>query len=405
MDLISRRHALGLIAGGSLMLAGCGGPRMPRHDDDAEMKRFSEQGYSSASALTPEPHHEVWRRGDEVLDVNFLLPKSPDSLPLIIYLPGLGETAEAGEVWRRAWAQAGYVVVSVQARRIGLLWTSAAARNGDFAKLAREQFATKALAARVEDIEFVVNEILRQVVAAQGIYKHIDGRRVAVAGFDLGAQTALALAGEKHPGTGLFKAPPSLRAAIVLSPHANVAQGGLAERFESIAIPVLTITATEDGDPYGLVDTPFARQAPFNFMPPGDKYLLVLEDGSHQILAGANRPIEEDAMRGPPPGRDGMGGGRMGPPGRMSRFGGSGGGPGGMVGGMGGPDMGGRPPPGGMGMRRPHGTGLRRQALVVERVSLAFLDAIIKEDPVAMEWLARDASRWMDPLARLYAKQ
>lgn len=65
---------------------------------------------------------------------------------------------------------------------------------------------------------------------------------------------------------------------------------------------------------------------------------------------------------------------------------------------------GGGPPPGGMDVRRSSGAGSRRQAIIIERVSTAFLDAVIKDDPVAREWLARDASRWIEPLARLQAK-
>jgi hypothetical protein len=57
-----------------------------------------------------------------------------------------------------------------------------------------------------------------------------------------------------------------------------------------------------------------------------------------------------------------------------------------------------------MGMPRRAGGGAQRQTVIVERVSLAFLDAFVKEDPVAAEWLARDAVRWIDQVAILAAK-
>jgi hypothetical protein len=47
---------------------------------------------------------------------------------------------------------------------------------------------------------------------------------------------------------------------------------------------------------------------------------------------------------------------------------------------------------------------LQRQTVIIERVSVAFLDTAVKDDPVAREWLARDAGRWSDPLARLKMK-
>jgi len=85
-------------------------------------------------------------------------------------------------------------------------------------------------------------------------------------------------------------------------------------------------------------------------------------------------------------------------------MGGGMGGPGGMGGGMGGP--GGMPgaTPGEARFRKSAANGTQRQVLIVERVSLAFLDAAIKGDPVAREWLVRDAVRWIDPLARLEMK-
>jgi hypothetical protein len=47
---------------------------------------------------------------------------------------------------------------------------------------------------------------------------------------------------------------------------------------------------------------------------------------------------------------------------------------------------------------------LLRQIVVIERISVTFLDATVKDDPVAREWLERDAVRWSDPLARLEMK-
>ncbi|WP_287635045.1 hypothetical protein [Accumulibacter sp.] len=42
--------------------------------------------------------------------------------------------------------------------------------------------------------------------------------------------------------------------------------------------------------------------------------------------------------------------------------------------------------------------------MIVEHVSLAFLDATAKFGPVARDWLARNATCWADPLAKLGPK-
>jgi dienelactone hydrolase len=389
----SRRHLLGMFAGSALLaVAGCTS-RPPGGDEDAGFKQFSRRGYEASVSSIAEPYRDIWLRGEDEIAVSLLVPRSSAPSPLVVYLPGMGESVEAGELWRRAWAQAGYAVASLQTGKDAALWSSATGRGGDFTRVAREQFDAKMLAARLHCVDFVLKNIVRRAAAQEGVFGRIDTGRVAVAGFDLGAQTALALAGEKHPGMGPLAALPSLRAVIAMSPHARVS-GGFAARFGGIALPVLSITGTEDADPYGLVDSPHTRQAPFKFMPPGGKYMLVLEDGTHQLLAGALRPMNAEQEM-----PDSRRGGGM--PGGGDRMGGPGGGmgkPGGMRGG--GPS--GAPP--GMGGPRRAGGGAQRQTVIVERVSLAFLDAFVKQDPVAAEWLARDAARWIDRTATLAAK-
>jgi predicted dienelactone hydrolase len=406
---LERRRAI-FLAGSAALLAACGGPRVPRREEDSELKRFTERGYTAAATATAEPHRDMWLRGDEEIVIELLVPQSASRSPLVVYLPGLGEPVEAGAVWRNAWAQAGYAVASLQTGSGGALWSSASGRNGDFAKVAREQFAVKSLATWLDRVAFVLQGIVRRTKSGESFYARIDTDRIAVAGFDLGAQTALAFAGEKHPGMTNLPAMPGLRAVIALSPQAILARGGFAERFGDIRLPTLTITGTEDVDPYGIVESPHTRQAPFSYMPPGDKYLLVIEDGTHQLMAGGNRPLTaaEDANGAPGdfPGDDGRrepsgGMGRGGPGGGRGGMGGPGGGRGGMEGGPGGAS-GGRPD--GARFRRSAGIGLQRQTVIIERVSVAFLDTAVKDDPVAREWLARDAGRWSDPLARLKMK-
>lgn len=408
-----RQRVLAFLLGSVLLIAASAVPRRVLGEErDAELARFASRGYESAAPTTTVTIQDVWKHGNEEIMIELLLPSNVAQAPLVIYLPGLGEPVEAGEKWRNGWAQAGYAVASIQIVGSAALWTTSAGRNGDFKLVASEQFAVKSLNTRLERLNFVLREIARRAQGGDSAYGRIDTSRVAVAGFDLGAQTALAVAGEKHPGMADLPAMPGLRAAIALSPHAILARGGFVERFGAIHLPTLTVTGTEDGDPYGLVDSPHTRQAPFNYMPPGDKYLLVMEDGTHQLLSGASRPVAlpgEDANGAPqdfPPG-----GGRRGPPGGMGRSN-FGGGPGGMggPGGRGGP--GGEDGPGGMGRPPPDhaafqrfaAKALLRQIVIIERISVAFLDATVKDDPVATEWLARDAARWSDPLARLEMK-
>jgi hypothetical protein len=40
----------------------------------------------------------------------------------------------------------------------------------------------------------------------------------------------------------------------------------------------------------------------------------------------------------------------------------------------------------------------------VERVTTAYLDAMVKADPIATEWLERNATRWLGDSAELLTK-
>ncbi|MBI3148413.1 MAG: alpha/beta hydrolase [Betaproteobacteria bacterium] len=415
---------LAALAGGAA-LAGCGGPRRWGGEEpgaeraDAELRQFAARGYDSAATSIAETWRERLLFRDDEIAVELLAPRQGPPVPLVLYLPGMGETAAAGERWRKAWAAAGYAVAALQSVRASSLWASAASRRGDFAPQALEQFAPQALAERLAQVEFVLHEFARR--GTDGLFAQIDLSRVAVAGFDLGAQTALALAGEKHPNLARAASVPGLRAVITLSPYVRIS-GGLLDRFSDIRIPVLAVTGTEDHDPYGLVDSPLTRRAPFEYMPAGGKWLLVVGAGTHAMLSGSAPTAEADsgdpAERSSRRGAEGEAGrGRSGGPGGSDGPGGSGGprgsgGPGGMGGrgGMGGKGGGaGGPPQGGPGRSAGQGEGrmggaFKRHALMVERVSLAFLDANLRSDPIAGEWLARDAARWLGPAVTLRSK-
>jgi dienelactone hydrolase len=407
-----RRRLLVLLSGSVALLAACGGPRPAQREEiDSELSRFVSRGYDPAVTVATYPFRATWQQGDEKIILDLLLPRGTVAAPLVIYLPGLGEPVQAGETWRRSWAQAGYAVASIQTPDGAP--PRPAGRDGDdpgktddtvdHAGVAREQFAVKSLAARLERVAFVVQGMTRRAQGGDSIYGQIDTSRVAVAGFDLGAQTALALAGERHPGLAARPALPGLRAVIALSPSAILARGGFVERFGGISLPTLAITGTEDQDPNGLVESPFTRQAPYRYMPPGDKYLLVVEDGTHLFLSGGSRAFASRERGNGAPAEAPPDGERREPPGDMGGGGGPGG-PGGGMGGRGGPGQRAGGQRDEAALQRAAASGAQRQSVIVQRTSLAFLDAVVKNDPVAREWLVRDAARWSDPLARLEMK-
>jgi len=385
-----------------LLLGACSSPRREPLADDPALRRYADRAYHPERRYAVETLAESWLSSDPAapgdIPVELSLPREAGSFPLIVYLPGLGESADAGQSWRKAWAAAGYAVLVLQPKRFGpAAMQGRYAKSADFTALARENYATAALNERLRAVDSILSILEQRIASGVAPYDRIDSRRLVVAGFDLGAQTVQALAGERVPGVVLpsFKYP--LQAAIILSPYANAAGGGFAKRFSAIGLPVFAATATEDSDSFGVVTSLAARLAPYNYMPAGDKYLLLLSGGSHRLLAGSGSVAEKAEADQAGPGGEG-GGARRGGGGGMPPGGGGGGrgGPGGGMGGAGGNSAG--------SMSAFPVASNARQTIAIQGVSLTFLDATLKTDPVAREWLERDAGRWLESVGELRRK-
>lgn len=163
---ISLRHALSAIIA-AVVLVGCasgtGGLARNNASTDAEVARHVERGYVSDHAYATVTVNDTWTIDGEPVAVSLMLPAGNDRFPLVVYLPGLGETAESGMAWRKAWAEAGYGVLSVQPASEGIaVWKSEQARLGDFQAVARTHFSAASLARRARLMEDVFAELARR---------------------------------------------------------------------------------------------------------------------------------------------------------------------------------------------------------------------------------------------------
>ncbi len=382
------RRALWLLLALGLALPGCKSAPATATKPEATARKLAEHGYTPESHFGTALLRETWLHGDTPLDVSLLQPDTRGPFPLVIYMPGLGESALGGSLWRTAWAEAGYAVFAVQPAALGeSALRSEKARVGDFHGLGKEHFSAASLTARIDHLSFALARLRERARAGVAPYSTIDTRRVAVAGYDLGAQTAAALVGEKADGAVLPTADWNLRAAVLLSPYVDLAApGGVSRRFAAVRVPVLSITGTEDADPFGIVSSPGLRRAPWQSMPAGDKYLLLLPSGTHRLLAGVGyTETGAPPPRGPADSGLGSAIAPSSEAGKQSRRGGTGGGLD-----TGSPD-------------RPHPFDVQ-QIVAIRTVTTAFLDAEVRDDPVAREWLAKDAPRWLGESAQLQVK-
>jgi dienelactone hydrolase len=273
MDLmqrrLSRRAAMATgLASIEALLAACATPAVPVPTPAPPASAYvpAHEGATQTTA-------GLWQLPGGPVKTVLCGPQDSGTWPLVVYLPGLGEPSDAGERWRVAWASAGYMVLSVQAlAEDASAWTSELARNGDFKALGQERFADSATRQRVGALLEVLAQARRNADA--GPWRRIDWNRIAVAGFDLGAHTAMAIAGERVAGmdTPLRVRIPAIRAALALSPYAAT-KAELATRYADIRVPVLGVTGDLDTDPLGLLGDARVRTVPFEHMPGPGKYL------------------------------------------------------------------------------------------------------------------------------------
>ncbi len=332
-----------------------------------------------ASAYQPS-HNETagwdatWQLDQQSVGVAWLAPATHERLPLIIYLPGLGEPASGGVEWRKAWAQAGYAVLSVQGQAYDQsIFASPQALDGDFRGVASRHYTAAVLRDRLSTLQKVLTEVRARAAKGDAQLAAIDWNQVVVAGFDFGAQTAEALAGALEPGatSGVAIQP---KAVLLLSPY--VEAGARRELFAQISAPVLSMTGQEDEDPFNWVSSYRQRQVLGESVTVAGSLQLELNKATHKTLSGTelfNRPKKADKGGDPPSDAS---------KGRGHKHGAKSGG------GVHSP-MAGEPAPD------------PKQVAAIQAVGVAFLDSRIKHNPAATEWLLKGAPGWLEGAGRL----
>lgn len=212
------------------------------------------------------------------IPVRIRMPAGNGKVATIVFSHGLGGSLDAGAIWARAWAEEGFAVVNVQ---------HAGSDSAIFGKPGfRSALGSAQLIARARDIQFVLSELGRRVAEGRCDLTRIDHKRIGMAGHSFGAQTTQAITGqtfEMAVEPPLFD--PRVKAAIGFSPSPPLI-GSAEAAFSSIHIPFMSITGTADELLMVTPITALQRQLPFRMMPPGDKYLLVLDGGTHAMFAG-----------------------------------------------------------------------------------------------------------------------
>lgn len=249
-------------------------------------------GYGAPGAYKIETALSIWKDTSRAREVPVKLyfpvtAAKTDAVkfPVILFSHGLGGSREGGKRWADHWASHGYVVVAMQHNGSDeALWKGAPPR--DFADRMKAGMTMSNLGLRVDDVHFVIDEIIRRTAANEAAFANVDAKRIGMSGHSFGGQTTQAVAGQRVPSSDKQPALETrITAAIAFSANARN-KTDLPRQFGGINLPFFSITGSEDGSILGDDTKPGDRRLPYANMQPGQKYLAVFDSGDHMVFGG-----------------------------------------------------------------------------------------------------------------------
>jgi dienelactone hydrolase len=293
---------------------------------------------------------------ERAIPIKVRVPDGTAKVPLVIFSHGMGGSREGGKAWGEHWSANGYLVVHLQ--HLGSdesVWKGPG--EGEPKQRLRAAATPEQLIGRVDDVRFVIAEIERQQRSdAKTWTARADLSRIAMTGHSFGAHTTMALAGQRYPGPVKKLDDTRIKAFIALSPNASGQPRSFTDRYGSMTAPFLSITGTNDGDVFAentrSKSAVEKRKAVFEHQPPGNAYLFVLNDADHMVFNGNEAQTLRDWRRNTPLSAE----------------------------------------------------ELKRIHSAVNDTSLKFLDAYLRNDVAAKNWLKQDAAKALETSGEWKAK-
>ena len=214
-------------------------------------------------------------------------PNVVDSpVPVVIFSHGLGGTRDAAAYLGRALADAGYVSIHIQHPGSDHNAAGQFRSRQEAKKNLRQSLRNrKNLVNRLQDIPFVLDEVTRRNRSGPWSGR-FDLSRIGMAGHSYGARSTMFAAGETVGRAGRSVKERRIKAGVVLSPNLPNRQIDPANSYGEIDIPLLHITGTLDADPIRGGRSASRRTKPYELIPAGKQYLLVLEGADHATFSG-----------------------------------------------------------------------------------------------------------------------
>lgn len=257
------------------------------------------QDADPAVAVTDDTWHDAARERD--IPVRIYAPKtSSGPVPVIIFSHGLGGSREGYSYVGNYWAAHGFISVHVQhpGSDSGLLKTGQPMQAAKKAMTSPDNLIN-----RPKDISFAIDQLTALNAASGPWHNRFDLNRIGVAGHSFGAYTTMAIAGEHFP-MGRSGADPRVKAVVAMSTPSPGALGTAGSGYDTVRIPALHFTGTEDKIAIIGTDSVEKRRIPFDQSPGPDTYLVIFTGANHMTFGGPshrfkarNNEIDTNAQR------------------------------------------------------------------------------------------------------------
>jgi len=208
------------------------------------------------------------------------------ALPLIVFSHGFGANDSYYKYLGQAWSQAGYIVILPTHADSD----SAAIGFKSLKNLKDPKWGFDQQVERTGDVAFVISsigQIEREIPHLNG---RVDASHIGVSGHSEGAGTALLVGGATAtPPGGSARSFRDRRVSAVLamSPQGPGEEGFTEQSWNDMRIPAMTMSGTKD---FGIGrQSPSWRVEPFDHMPAGDKFHVLVNGANHVTFAVGGR--------------------------------------------------------------------------------------------------------------------
>ena len=219
-------------------------------------------------------------------------------LPVVFWSHGLGGSREGAGFLSRFLAGHGYVVVHVQHPGTdSALWEGKPGHPWDVIRATK--IPRKTVLDRYRDVPFVLDRLKDWAQDNPQIGQKMDFSRIGMSGHSFGANTTQILAGQQiGRGARAYRLhDPRFRAGILYSPiPAYNRDEGLETVYGGLSIPLLHMTGTKDESPLEGFGWERRREVFEHSGAPG-QYFMALKEGDHMVFAGSRGKLGGNPLR------------------------------------------------------------------------------------------------------------